>query len=125
MTPRLLTPLIWILASTYVLAQTETFTLSDCVAYALERQPELRQARLAEERAELANKINLAAWLPTVSLDASLTNNIIQQVSIFPSFENPEETQEVTIGTEWTSLAGVSFRQLLYSPEVARDARQP
>ena len=104
-------------------AQGQGFGVDDCVRYALNNRPSLRNARLLDSIAELNNAISLAAWKPFVTLGGGLTNNIKQQVSIFPSFMNPGELQEVTIGTAWTSNATATATQLIYSPLVARDAR--
>lgn len=104
-------------------ANPQVFSLEKCVAYALDNQPALRSLRLEDSLANLNNKILLAAWRPSLAIDGSLTYNIKQQVSIFPDFMNPEQTQEVTIGTPWTSVASLTARQLLYSPEVVRDQR--
>ena len=111
------------LSACWARAQVPSFTLEQCVNYALDNRPSLRDARLTDSVAVLNNQIALAAWRPFLLLDGSLRNNVIQQVSIFPDFENPGQTREVTIGTAWTSAAGLTAQQLIYSPLVARDAR--
>ena len=115
--------LLVVLLATGARAQVRSFTLEECVDYALDNRPSLRDARLTDSVAALNNSIALAAWRPFLTFDGSLRNNVKQQVSIFPDFENPGQTREVTIGTAWTSAAGLTARQLIYSPLVARDAR--
>ena len=116
--------LLFLLGCGQLLGQSApAFTLEQCLDYALENRPALRNARLLTRNAELNNDIALSAWKPFVTLGGGLTNNIKQQVSIFPSFMNPGEFQEVTIGTKWTSNANATATQLLYSPAVALDAR--
>ena len=94
---------------------------AQCLEYALANNPDLQNARLEDSLARLNNAIALAAWKPSVALTAGLTNNWKQQVSIFPDFNNPGETREVILGQPWTSAAGLTLNQLIYSPEVIRD----
>ncbi len=104
-------------------AQVRGWDRAQCVAYALANQPALRNVRLEDSIARLTNAINLAAWKPFVAASGGLTNNFQQQVSLFPDFMNPGETREVVLGQAWLSRLGLSADQLIYSPEVARDAR--
>jgi outer membrane protein TolC len=106
-------------------AQTALFTLEDCRVYALAHEPGLLAIRQEDSIVGLDNRIALSAWKPQVGVTGNLRNNIKQQVSIFPDLLNPGsgETQEVTVGTRWVSLLGASLDQLIYSPEVTRDAR--
>ncbi len=102
-------------------AQVQSFSIEQCVDYALANAPSLADARLQDSLARISNEIALSAWKPTVSVDAGLTNNWKQQVSLFPDFMNPGETNEVVLGQAWTSRAGLTLSQLAYSPEVIRD----
>lgn len=110
-----------VLLSVWARAQVPIMDLEQCVAYALDNAPALRNARLEDSIARLNNDILLAAWKPTVAVAGGITNNWKQQVSLFPDFMNPGETNEVILGQPWLSSAGLTVGQLLYSPEIIRD----
>ena len=52
----------------------QTFTLSQCVDYALLHQPFVNQALINVEIAHTTNSINLSGWLPQANISANLTH---------------------------------------------------
>lgn len=101
--------------------QKKAMNRAECVAYALANAPALRGVRLEDSLARLDNAIALAAWKPFFDLSGGLTNNWKQQVTLFPDFMNPGETNEVVLGQRWTANVGANVEQLIYSPEIIRD----
>jgi outer membrane protein TolC/DNA-binding MarR family transcriptional regulator len=53
---------------------TPTYTLDQCISYALENQPSINEAFINIEIAKTANKIALSGWLPQVNVNGTLTH---------------------------------------------------
>src|ERR1039458_10724895 len=49
-------------------------TLDECLVYALQNQPSLKQSVIGISIARASNNIALSAWLPQVNLNANLTH---------------------------------------------------
>ena len=52
----------------------QTYTLKDCIEYALQNQPSLKQSILSVSIAKTNNAINLSGWLPQVNGAANLVH---------------------------------------------------
>ena len=97
-----------------------TFTLQQCVDYALKNQPALNQARLDEaiNRKDIA--VSLSGWFPQLSLDASLQDYLQLPVAFFPNVNDPTGPKtKVTTGLPYTSTIAFSASQNLYSTDLA------
>jgi outer membrane protein len=96
-----------------------SFTLDQCVGYALKNHPQVRQSVIDEEINRKDIGISLSGWLPQVDLDASLNHYIQLPVSFFPDPNNPAGQKiEVTTGLINTSSALFSATQSLYSTDL-------
>ena len=93
---------------------TDAFTLSQCVAYALQHQPAVNQSLINREIAATTNSINLAGWLP----QANITGNLTHYNSLPTSFiKNSSGTvvQQRT-GVINTATPILSVTQTIFSP---------
>lgn len=93
-----------------------TATLQQCVQYAIERQPVVRQARIDEEITENNIKSRLADWFPQVNFNYTFQHNF--QVPVAMIGGNP-----VRLGVENTS--GLSFlaNQTIFNRDVLLASR--
>ena len=110
----------------YPMAAQTSYTLEECIDYALEHQPELLAQREELRLTGLDNQIALSAWFPEVYISGDLQHYFKRPVSIFPDFENPEsgELREVEVGTVNTSNLTFGARQTIYNPTVAAALRR-
>ena len=99
----------------------ETFTRAACVHYAMEHSPLLQQTRLDQDivQKEVAN--SLSGWLPQVSLDAGLVNNMDKPNVVFPNEQGEPVVRE--IGVTYQSNATATATQTLFSNDVLAAAR--
>ncbi len=108
-------------------AQADTsrnsFTLDDCLAYALENKPSVRQSLIDEEIGEREIRAALSAWLPQVISEFGYTNNIKLPTNII---DNNGQVQQVTFGVRNNSNLLLQADQVLYNNDVlfaAKSAR--
>ncbi|MBX0292248.1 TolC family protein [Hymenobacter sp. HSC-4F20] len=103
-------------------------TLEQCLQYALQNQPVLRQARIDEETNEATIRIGLAGWLPQVGLNATGQHYFQLPYTVFPNADGVSVPRQ--IGLRNTSTVGLSATQALYNNDVrlalrtARPSRQ-
>lgn len=62
---------------------TVTFTLDQCIAYALENDFNIRQAKLDEQIGEREISANLSGWLPQISAQYNYAHNFKLQTTAF------------------------------------------
>ena len=97
----------------------QTFTLNDCVAYALSHQPGLNQSLLNISVAKTTNAINLSGWLPQVSVSGNLIHyNQLPTTLIVTPGGPPVATRTGVINTaipELSATQAIFDPQLLYS----------
>jgi outer membrane protein len=92
-------------------------TRQECVAFALQNQPLVRQARIDEEITKAENKIALAGWLPQIGLTASGQHYFELPTTIFPNLVTGiNEPRQ--LGVRNTSTVGISGTQTIYSNDV-------
>jgi len=100
----------------------ESFTLKDCIEYALHHQPALNQSLLNISITRTTNAINLSGWLPQVSISGSLIhyNQLPTTLVSNPATPGgpPVTTHTGVINTatpELTATQTIFSPQLLYS----------
>jgi outer membrane protein len=105
-----------------------TFTLEECIRYALAHQPAIQQSQLDEQIIERTIKSRLADWYPQLNLNYSLQHYLQLPVLILPDFTNPSgPRREVRTGVKNSSTAAFSLNQTLFNRDVLlanRTARQ-
>lgn len=64
-------------------------TLNDCLHYAVNNQPALKQSYIDEKIARATNRINLSGWFPQVGLNANYQHYFQLPTSFIPNTQNP------------------------------------
>ena len=97
------------------------FTRDACVRYALEHSPLLQQRIIEQQivRKEVAG--TLSGWLPQVSIDGALIDNVDKPNIVFPDESGNPVVRE--IGVEFQSNATLNASQTLFSNEVLAASR--
>ncbi|AHM60324.1 outer membrane protein [Flammeovirgaceae bacterium 311] len=93
-----------------------TFTLEECIDYAFEHQPAIRQSQIDEAIGEREINAALSSWLPQVTAGFGYTYNIQRQVAVFGD-------QPIQIGTRNNSSLQLQASQVLYSNDVLLASR--
>ncbi len=122
---------LFLLASSLLLApcasraqQTDTsqlLTLQDCIGYAIQHQPSLKQSQIGIEIARSTNKIALAGWLPQVNGTGSVTH-YIQQPTTFVTNSSGQVVPEKTAIIN-TVIPAVTATQNIFTPSLMYAAK--
>lgn len=97
-----------------------SFTLQQCLDFALKNQPRVRQSLLDEEITRKDINISLSGWLPQVGLEANLEHYLQLPVAFFPDLNNLSGPKiATTTGLTNTSAALFSVNQSIYSTDLA------
>ncbi len=96
---------------------SEQAPLSECIRYALENRPLVRQSLIDQEIADRTVRSALAAWYPQIGAGFNLTHYLKQPVSIFPDPATGER-RPVIIGTKNTSVASLSLTQNIFNRDL-------
>ena len=97
--------------------------LDQCIAYALQYQPAIKQSSIEMSIVKKTNAINLSAWLPQVSLTGNLThyNQLPTVLSANPTTGGPLIVGHS--GVSNTFVPQLSATQIIFSPDVLNEAR--
>ena len=103
---------------------TQSLTLDQCIIYALQHQPTLKQSLINQAIAKTTNDINLAGWLPQVGL----TGNVIHYLELPTGFINNTSTPgspptEEKTGVVNTVIPELSVSQTIFNPELLYAAK--
>lgn len=90
---------------------TEAVTLEECIQYALQHNPALKNANLQEAYVEAALKSKLAEWYPQVGLSYNLQHNFK-----LPSTDFNDNI--IRIGSENTSGINLSATQTVFNRDI-------
>ena len=102
----------------------QPLTLSECLQYALQNQPLVRQARLDEAIGERQIRVGLSAWLPQVQGLGTYTRNFQLPVAVLPNFTDPSAPAQIRrIGLQNVSNLSLQANQVLYNADVLLAAR--
>ncbi|GAA4371928.1 outer membrane channel protein TolC [Hymenobacter koreensis] len=93
-----------------------TFTLEQCLQYAVRNQPVLRQARLDQEVNEADIRIGLSDWLPQVGVTADAQHFFQLPFTVFPNAEGVSTPRQ--IGLKNTSTISLNGTQALFNNDV-------
>ncbi len=91
-------------------------TLEQCLRYALDHQPAVRQARLDEETADADIRLGLSGWLPQVALNNTTQHYFQLPFVVFPNAEGQSVPRQV--GLRNTSTFNLNGTQVLYNNDV-------
>jgi outer membrane protein TolC len=100
----------------------ETYTLDDCIAYALQNQPQRHQSQINVRVAKVTNRINLAGWLPQVSLIGSGTH-YNQLPTSFLSNTSSGSASSVHSGVANTLAPQLTVSQAVFNPQLVLAAK--
>lgn len=102
--------ILWTMLSWQVMAQ-ESFSLDQCIDYAMENRPGMEQSMIDERIGHHEINASLSDWLPQVTADFSLVNNVKLASTAFGD-------QVIQIGRNYNSNIMLRAEQTLYSNEV-------
>ncbi|UFH53463.1 TolC family protein [Spirosoma sp. KNUC1025] len=91
--------------------------LTDCIQYALDHQPIVRQSVIDQEIAERTVQSNLAAWYPQIAGGYNLQHYLKQPATLFPDPTTGEVVPRV-IGAKNTSTASLSLTQNIFNRDL-------
>lgn len=119
---KILFSLFFIALSNIVFSQIKTDSLpssaklSDCLHYALQNHPVLKQSWLDEAISKENTRIALSDWLPQVGLNANLIHNNY----IIPGSYTPSEAEviETTLGLPYNSTVSLNANEVIYNNDV-------
>jgi outer membrane protein len=69
--------------------RSDSLTVNDCIRYAMENQPLVKQLKIDEGIVDQNIHIALSDWLPQINTTAGVQRYLKQPVSMFPDFSNP------------------------------------
>lgn len=102
----------------------ESYTLQQCLGYAVEHNSNVKKSAYDREKAEQARREVLGALLPQISGSAGLNDNLKKAKFIMPNFMNnflPEKMRDpnaseymtIEMGTKYSANAGLALNQQL------------
>ena len=92
-------------------------TLKDCIDYALQNQPQLKQSIIGVSIAKTTNAINISGWLPQVQASANFVHYTQQPTAYITNPADPTGAQvAVKSGVVNTFIPAVSASQAIFSP---------
>ena len=96
--------------------------LPDCIRYALENQPLIRQSLIDQEIADRTVRSALAAWYPQLNAGYNVLHYLKLPVTLIPDAATGER-RPVTLGAKNTSTASFSLSQTVFSRDVLLASR--
>jgi outer membrane protein TolC len=101
----------------------ETFTLNDCIAYALQHQPGMNQSIIGISIARTTNAINLSGWLPQVSVSGNLVHYNQLPTTLVPNTTTPGGAPLAThTGIVNTAIPELSATETIFDPQLLYSA---
>ncbi len=99
-----------------------SFTLADCISYALKHQPNVNQSKINIAVARTTNKINLSGWLPQVNLSGNLIHyNTLPTTFISDSLGGAPRTSHT--GVVNTFIPEASATETIFNPQLLYAAK--
>ncbi len=117
--------ILFLIIPDFLMAQSQksnlpdSVTVEECLRYAMEYQPLVRQLKLDEKISDQNIKISLSDWLPQINSSAVLQHYLKQPVSIFPNFSDPAGPKiQVTTGVKNNSNLQLSATQNIFTNDL-------
>lgn len=98
-------------------ALTQRAPLPDCIQYALENQPLLRQSVIDQKIADRTVRSAQAGWLPQLNAGYNLVHNLQLPVTLIPD-ANTGERRPIALGAKNTSSVSFSLSQAIFNRDV-------
>jgi outer membrane protein TolC len=93
-----------------------SFTLGDCIKYALKYQPALKQSIINQSIVRTSNAINLSGWLPQLSLSGSLVHYNQLPTSLVSNSDG--QTVQTHTGVTNTFIPEFSASETIFAPQL-------
>lgn len=110
------------LSNTFSIAQssdTTSYTLNQCITFALENQSQIQAADIDAEINSRQVKAQLAGWLPQARVDFLLQHNLKLPIAFFPNFTDPTGPRRpIETGIKNTSNAFFELNQAIFNSDV-------
>jgi outer membrane protein len=98
---------------------SDSATVEECIKYAMQNQPLVKQLKLDEGIAKQNVRIALADWLPQINATAGLSHYLKEPVVLFPNFSDPTGPKiEITTGVLNNSSVQFSANQTIFNTDV-------
>jgi outer membrane protein len=97
----------------------DSATVDDCIKYAMNNQPLVKQLKLDEGIARQDVRIALSDWLPQINSSAGLQHYLKQPVTLFPDFTNPGGSKiKIQTGVLYNSSVQFTATQNIFNNDV-------
>lgn len=101
----------------------QTLTLKDCIDYAIQNQPSLKQSVIGVSIARTTNAINLSGWLPQVGSSLGLVHYTQLPTTYFVNPVNPDGPKLAEkAGVVNTFIPALTGTQTIFSPTLLYSA---
>ncbi|GAB3504652.1 outer membrane channel protein TolC [Spirosoma knui] len=97
-------------------------TLPNCIQYALEHQPIIRQSLIDQDIADRTVRSNLSAWYPQLNAGYNVLHYLKLPVTLIPDATTGER-RPVTLGAQNTSTVSFSLTQSVFSRDLLLASR--
>jgi len=97
-------------------SQEAPLTLQQCIEYGLSHNPTIQKTSLEAEKNEFKRKETLSSYLPQVSGNVEVVNNLKLQTQILPGefFGQPGTSIPVQFGTRYNATAALNATQTIF-----------
>ena len=97
---------------------SDSVSIKECLNYALQYQPQLKQLKIDEEIAEQRIQI-FSDWLPQLNSNAGYQYYMKQPVSVFPNFSDPTGPKvQITTGVKNNSNIQFNATQKIFNNDL-------
>lgn len=107
----------------FQLSAQETFNLEDCIDYGLHNHGTITIANNGELAADAAAKETFSGYLPKVSLNGNLDDNLKVQEQVIPAGVFGEEDVRVAFTKQFNTTATVELEQKIYDHSLIIDLK--
>ncbi len=102
----------------------DSASLDDCISYAMDHQPMVKQLKLDEKINRQDIRIAYSDWLPQITSSADYQRYLKQPVIFLPNFSDPSgPNREITTGVKNNSTISFSASQVIFNQNVYLAAR--
>jgi outer membrane protein TolC len=101
----------------------DSLSLSQCIGYALEHQPSIKQSEININIAKATNAINLSGWMPQVNATGSLNHYLSQPTSFFSNASTGGVPVAQKSGVINTAIPVLGVTQTIFNPSLLYAAK--
>jgi outer membrane protein len=109
----------WLQAQNSQTVLADSATVDDCIKYAMQHQPLIRQLKIDEDISRQNIRIALSDWLPQINSNAGVQHYLKQPVFLFPNVSNPSGPKIlIPNGVLYNSSIQFSASQNIFNSDV-------